>query len=293
LIKTGEPTYLVMRSPYQYGLSDRIEGLAGSVREVDFNEENLANGDRHFNLRAHPLQSDYVWGSIEFEEKYPGYKINDVLRGICSDYGIAADFDNLAPFTSKRRPDCAGKTVFIPGSAGIVKCWPASHWLELAERLEKQGHDVIVVGQTNNSPTVKQLAEQGLELVDTPTLADALDVLSSAALAIGVDTGLMHLAVTQGIPTVGLFRYNTMFVRPYPHFRWLSAPLCPQECLNREYGDVPNKTITFDLWKENALSYWLTWTCAADEQSQHCMSSITPDMVQETLSEIATRKSIT
>ena len=36
LIKTGEPTYLVTRSPFQEGLEARIAGLAGSIREIDF-----------------------------------------------------------------------------------------------------------------------------------------------------------------------------------------------------------------------------------------------------------------
>lgn len=286
LIRTGEPTYLVLRSPYQVGLCDRIEGLTGSLREDQFDENSLSPADTYQNLRAHPLQADFVWGSTEFEAKYPGYKINDVLKGICADYGINADFDHLVPLKWQTRSECSGKVLFIPGSAGIVKCWPAAHWINLAELLKKQNLEVAVIGQAHNSPVVKDLLAHGLEHVGTPTLLDAVDAISSARAVVGVDTGLMHVAVTQGVPTVGLFRYNVMFVRPYDHFRLLSAPVCPSECLELEYGDVPNKVLSFDLWKENALSYWLTWSCAMKNERQHCMWQIAPEAAVAALQEL-------
>ena len=36
LIKTGVPTYLVIRSPKQEGVAELIPGLAGSIKEPDF-----------------------------------------------------------------------------------------------------------------------------------------------------------------------------------------------------------------------------------------------------------------
>lgn len=45
LIKTGQPTYLVTRSPFQEGLEARIAGLAGSIREIDFDTAQRKAGD--------------------------------------------------------------------------------------------------------------------------------------------------------------------------------------------------------------------------------------------------------
>lgn len=279
LIKSGEPTYLVMRSPYQEGLSERIAGLAGSIREVDLQLDDLGKDDKVFNLRDHPLQTDYIWGSEEFESKYPGYKINDVLKGVCADFGIDADFEHCSPLTFNKRPEVEGKIAFIPGSAGAVKCWPAEHWLKLAALFEERGMDCFVIGQPERSEVVNQVLQKGLKHVVTPKAVDALDVLSSSRCAIGVDTGLMHMAVNQGVPTVGLFRYNVMFVRPYEHFRCLPAPVCPQSCIDREYHDVENAIVTYDGFpSENTFVYWKTWSCAQSEGEQ-CMWKVTPDMV--------------
>ncbi len=284
LIATGVPTYLVTRSPRQE-LGDLIEGLAGSIRECDFDAGTLTDTDVYHNLRAHPLQSDYIWGSEAFETKYPGYKINDVLKGVCNDYGIHADFDNLIPLKFQRRSGFEKRVVFIPGSGGIVKCWPAAQWLELASLLSSREYEIVVIGKPEQSEIVQALVEQGLPHLPTPAFSEALDVISNSACVIAVDTGLMHLAVNQGIPTVALFRYNTMFERPYKHVRTLVARVCDAVCLEREYSDVPNKMLEYP-WHEGSYMYWGTWKCAIENEWERCMPSITPEAVRDSLDEL-------
>ncbi len=219
LIKTGKPTYLISRTPMQEGLESRITGLAGMIRENAFEPEKLSDDDVFYNLRNHPLQTDCIWGSENFEKAYPGYKITDVLKGICADFGISADYETLIPLPFQQRSDCTDAIVLVPGSAGIVKCWPSFHWIDLANRLLKSGQKVVIVGQPDRSPIVKECLESGLAHVQTPTMADALDALSSARCVVAGDTGLMRMAIHQNVPTVALFRYNVMFKRDYPHVR--------------------------------------------------------------------------
>jgi hypothetical protein len=286
LISTGEPTHLIMRSPAQYGLADCIEGLAGSLKESEFNPSSLAKTDKFFNFRNHPLQSDYLWGSKEFEAQYPGYRINDVLKGICRDWGIQADFESLKPLSFRRKHDCADRILLVPGSAGLFKCWPAAHWIELADGLQKRGRQVAVIGQPERSDVVREVLDFGIDHIATPTLKDALDVVSSAAGAVSVDTGLMHLCVHQGIPTVALFRYNTMFLRPYSRTRNLIGPLCPKECMDREFEGAPNERIEYKVWQ-----LWEPMTCALDDPNEHCMAKIQPAQVLESIMELAVEKS--
>ncbi len=287
LIQTGQPTYLISRSPMQEGLEERIPGLAGMIRETEFDVSALSSSDLYFNMRNHPLQTDYIWGSKEFFELYPGFKITDVIKGVCADFGIEAVYDTLSPLPFQMRSECAATVILVPGSAGIVKCWPSYHWIELADRLTKCGHRVAVVGEPDRSPIVKDCLESGLAHVPTPSLADALDVLSSALSVVAGDTGLMHLAVQQNVPTVALFRYNVMFMREFPHVRTLVAPACAQACIDIEYGAVPNKVTSFNSFIENEKKcYWETWQCTKEAWMDRCMSAIKPEQVEAAINEL-------
>ncbi|MDX1988581.1 MAG: glycosyltransferase family 9 protein [Candidatus Obscuribacter sp.] len=108
-------------------------------------------------MRAHPLQADYIWGSAEFESKYPGYKIIDLLKGISAVWRIGADFDSLELLPHKTVAACRDKVLLIPGSAGRVKYWPARHWFALARELEKDDLDCLVLGQPEKSDIVAEL----------------------------------------------------------------------------------------------------------------------------------------
>lgn len=281
LISTGKPTYLIMRSPAQDGLSDCIDGLAGSIREGDFDASALSAQDTFYNFRDHPLQSDYVWGSEEFEQTYPGFRINDVLSGICSDWNIAADFEVLKPLAFKRLEGCEDKVLLIPGSAGRFKCWPAKHWIDLASRLHDAGAKTLIVGQPERSDVVRDLIDFGLDHIETRTLKDALDVVSSSRCAVSVDTGLMHLCIHQGIPTVALFRYNTMFLRSYPRTRNFVGPVCETVCREREFAGAPNEKIEYEVWE-----LWDPMTCALEDPDEHCMAKIRPDAVSHAVLEL-------
>lgn len=281
LIETGEPTYLVMRSPAQEGLMPRLAGLAGAIKESEFDLNSISSSDTFYNFRDHPLQSDFIWGSKEFEQRYPGYKINDVLKGICNDFGIEVDFENLVPLPFNRRPECQSKVALLPGSAGLFKCWPSFHWLELSQRLESLGLKTFVVGQPERCSVVKELIDHGLDHIETPALIDAIDVLSSSKCVIAVDTGLMHASVHQGVPTVGLFRYNTMFMRPYGYTRYLVGPLCPDVCLQREFAGAPNEKLEYPVWE-----FWEPLTCALDDVTKRCMTQITPAMVEHAVNDL-------
>src|ERR1700680_4004126 len=57
----GDEVWLVARAPTQRLLAERITGLAGSVDEASFDP--CREGGRFVDLRDHPLQRDFWWGS--------------------------------------------------------------------------------------------------------------------------------------------------------------------------------------------------------------------------------------
>jgi len=286
LVSTGIPTHLVIRSPEQAGLSSQIAGLAGTIDEVALDADALPPGALYINMRAHPLQKDHIWGSVEFESKYPGYKITEVLKGISADWQISADYDHLQPLSHKSVDECAGKVLLVPGSAGRAKYWPAHYWSELAALLAHDGMECVVIGQPDKSDIVAELIGSAhLPHFATPTLVDALDAISSARAVVAVDTGLMHMAVHQGVPTVALFRSNTMFLRPLAYCRNLIAPACDPRCIAQEFAAVPNQMLTYDKGNET-YTYWKTWDCLVHDQPTHCMSQIAVAQVHAAVAEL-------
>ena len=84
----------------------------------------------------------------------------------------------------------------------------------------------------------------GIEAAPAPTPGDAVDVLSGCRAAIGVDTGLTHIAVQQGTPTVAIFRANTIYFRPWPHARAVIGDPCDDACTAVEKDYAYNERVS-------------------------------------------------
>lgn len=293
LVKRGDAPVLVLRSNAQKVLVDSIVGLKGSVMESDFAIELLdaRAGDVFINLRDHPLQTDHVWGSDEFAAAFPDTYFEDVLETICRDKGIDIKINvnenDLTPLKHSHCAATAGKVVFVPGSNGSQKCWPASHFVHLAATLQKRGLDCLVVGEPEKSEFVKDCLDAGLIWHATPDFGAAIDAVSSALAVVSVDTGLLHVAVHQNIPTVGLFRKSNLFLKSRTHTRYLQAPQCAPECLKAQDGFANNRAIAFDSsagFKPEQF-YWLRWQCG-EEPENRCMARISPGEVASVLDDL-------
>jgi hypothetical protein len=270
LIASGRETILVTRSYLQEGLGERIPGLAGAMKETELGEG--LDGE-YLNLRAHPIQTEYWWGTAEFEAKYGRLKINNILAVICRDMGLAADFDKLKPLERRECSASKGKVILLPGTDGAYKFWEKSYWLEVAARLQNSGQQVVVIGQPDRCQAVRELCESSLQWVETPGLGDALDAISAAKLVIGVDTGLMHVAVQQGVPTVALYRSDPIYLREYSHVVGLTANSCRTECIGKGSGSTA--VGTDEAVRSSAAGGWVCDAVGKDR----CMASITPEMV--------------
>lgn len=98
--------------------------------------------------------------------------------------------------------------VIHPGSGGVRKLWPASHYATLCDRLSDKGYTVLITqGPADEAVVAKVLAQvetRPVLVADLP-LADLAGVLTCCAAMIGADTGITHLAAASGIPTIALF----------------------------------------------------------------------------------------
>ncbi len=110
----------------------------------------------------------------------------------------------------------AGKALALGPTANWPgKQWPAERFAELARRLTAPGAPlaeapIAIFGAPGERPMVEPLlralpASQVIDLVGRVDLLTAYAGLARAALFIGNDSGLMHLAAASATPTLGLF----------------------------------------------------------------------------------------
>ncbi len=95
-----------------------------------------------------------------------------------------------------------------PGAKDTFKQWPASHFIELGNRLVQDlGCRIIVTG----TPSEKALVDAIAKNIEGARSATQLPLLAAAALIkrmdlmIANDTGPMHVSFALRVPTIGLF----------------------------------------------------------------------------------------
>jgi ADP-heptose:LPS heptosyltransferase len=243
---SGDQTWLVSRSPTQTALAERIAGLAGCVSEDAF--DRTAHGGRFVDLRDHPLQRDYWWGSKEFEEAVGPLSINDILARIGRDFAIDADFTRPVPLTAHHREHLRSWVLLILDTDGPTKRWPAERWADLAASIRRTGLDV---GAVTLDDVAVDLGTGRIAAVPASTPGEAVDVLSSASAVVGVDTGLTHIAAQQGVPTVMICRANPVFFRPWPHTRAVIGDPCDDACtaVEEDYAYNDRVDLTGFEWR--------------------------------------------
>jgi hypothetical protein len=227
--RIGAEAWLVARSTSQRRLAPRIRGLDGCVDESALE---LRAGDRLLDLRDHPMQRDAWWGSAAFENSFGPLDINEIIGCICRDLGIDADFASPVPLEAHPRSELGNSVLFVHESDGASKTWPDERWSAVAVELRAAGLDVrrITRGKPPAEPPGDRLGSADIPALLAPTPGEAVDVLSSCAAVIGVDTGLTHIAAQQGTPTVTICRTNSVYFRPWPHCRVVRGGRCTDEC---------------------------------------------------------------
>jgi len=129
-----------------------------------------------------------------------------------------AHLENAGAAASVRTP----RIGVHPGGKWSVKRWPAAHFAELVDRLEKAGARVVVF----TGPDERDATDEVMRRVTTsPARLEPLDIRATAAVIscldamVACDGGIMHTSVATGTPTVGIFGSSQSSVWfPYQNF---------------------------------------------------------------------------
>jgi hypothetical protein len=265
-------TWLVARAAGQAALADRIAGLGGCVDEDAFDPAKVDG--RFLDLRDHPLQRDYWWGSPEFDRAVGPLAINEILASICADLGIPADFSHPVPLVARHaRPEVRDTVLLVTESDG-TKRWAPERWADLAQEIREGGNDVRMV--TRDEPDA-EMSGTGIDAVRAPTPGDAIDLLTSCRAVVGIDTGLTHIAVQQGTPTVGIYRNRPVYSRPWPHTRAVVGDPCDDACRATELAYAYNARVS------SPATAWQPRSCPVGAR---CLEKVRPADVVDALGEL-------
>lgn len=125
---------------------------------------------------------------------------------------LEVDLANLADARERLEVEARGRSVaLMPGAEyGEAKRWPLPYYAQLARRLAREDIEVLVLGSRNE----RALGESIVDFAENPrvhnlcgqtSLADVVDLLSAAPVAVTNDSGLMHVAAAVGAFVIAIY----------------------------------------------------------------------------------------
>jgi ADP-heptose:LPS heptosyltransferase len=165
------------------GAQPEWSGIAGGASHPDADpaRNQLHDIDRQFGqLRAA--------GIVERAAADLSWTKGDIGR-----FAISGPFALLVPGCSPHRPG---------------KRWPAEQYGSLAAWLDEQGVVPVIIGSAAERPladTIRAAAPAARDLTGQTTLGDVASLARTAQIAVGNDTGPMHLIATAGCRSIVLF----------------------------------------------------------------------------------------
>ena len=134
--------------------------------------------------------------------------------------------------------------VLIHGTSRADKCWPEAHWIALGQRLLAQGHGLAFPhGSDEERERSERLAQAlGPQAEAWPRLSlDALtERMARCAGAIGVDSGLSHIAVALDLPHVQIYNFDTA---------WRTGPLDAAHQRSVYAAPTPEVDAVWQAWR--------------------------------------------
>lgn len=165
------------------------------------------NQSVHVPLRCHAIDrsrwvmcSAFDWPLLNRNEEPPLFYPNDFV-------------DRLDPIPIeglRKQPNgtAVPYVVCFHSTARAAKRWPTENWVELGKALSSQGYQVLFPWGSPEEMKISALIASQVPGAIVPrafSIEEAYRLVAHAALTIGVDTGLTHLAAVLGKPTIEIY----------------------------------------------------------------------------------------
>lgn len=168
-----------------------------------------ANGERHgydaSSIRE-PLASMFYDIKHKVARDQHAVARNRLLTGLSLGYqpGAAIDYGLIKPTIAVAAP----YAVLLHGTSRASKEWREVDWIGTGKWLRGQGLDVVLSwGNERERLRSERLAAAipGSRVLARQPLDATANVIANAALVVGVDTGLLHLAAAYSVPLIAVF----------------------------------------------------------------------------------------
>lgn len=126
-----------------------------------------------------------------------GYQVNTPASFGLQKLGLAPDWMPDSPYI-----------VFFHGTAGASKKWSRDNWIETARNLQVKDWPILLPwGNAEEKSEAEAMAEKmhNARVLPKLSMQDAIVLAQRAALVIGVDTGLTHIAAAYETPTIEIY----------------------------------------------------------------------------------------
>jgi heptosyltransferase-2/heptosyltransferase-3 len=158
--------------------------------------------------------------------------------------------------------------MLLVGTGAPVKQWPAESFAEVGDHLaSKYGLQLLVAGGAADASRIEAvqsaLSEPAMPLVNA-SLGRLAAALSRCSLAVGVDSGPMHLAVAVGTPTLHLYGpVSAAAFGPWGDPQRHRAIVSPLACVPCNRLDYSEAELPFHPCIREMPTYWVKQECAA------------------------------
>jgi ADP-heptose:LPS heptosyltransferase len=97
--------------------------------------------------------------------------------------------------------------VLFPGASIPERCWGAERFRAVVEALAKEGIESVIVGGREDAADAAKIVTgtSALNLVGRTSLTETAAVIDKCAVLVSGDSGILHIGVGLGLPTVSLF----------------------------------------------------------------------------------------
>ncbi len=143
-----------------------------------------------------------------------GYALDELRGGVPGAAGAADAGEDFAVRARARQLqadpafDAGAAVLLFTNASRVTKRWPDAHWIELEESLARRGYTSwLAWGSAAEEEACRRRAQhmRAARVLPRSSLAQVAALAARAALVVGLDTGLTHLAAAVGAPAVGIY----------------------------------------------------------------------------------------
>jgi heptosyltransferase-1 len=173
----------------------------------------LSQGHKHGydkNSAREPLASYFYDTTHQVSRAQHAVARNRALAALALGYPIPSGLPNYG-ITATMQSQLALNTPYIVGLHGTSrdsKLWPTEYWVALGNKLAELQIDLILPWASEAELKRAQHIASALSnatVLPKLTITQLANVIGQAKAAIGVDTGLSHLATALSIPTIAIY----------------------------------------------------------------------------------------